>query len=366
MQKRGVMHPDFPESMKNSGCFEGFGEVRNISDSYSGKGAWLYDHWGKVYEIESEENRDLMPDEACTEYAVSILEEDHRKPFFLTIGYNRPHSPQYVPEKYFNMYRLDSLILSPSLTGDLKDCAPLTMAARDVHGVNTGLHKYRRYWKAGGEEMIKQWTQAYLASVTFVDDQVGQVMEALGNSQYADNTIIIFTSDHGYHMGEKEIIFKNTLWEESTRVPLVIAGPGVARNLECSKPVSLIDLYPSLLKYCSLPESPNKEGNQQELDGNSLIPLLENPEKGNWNGPDIAVTAVCSQQKLEINQPGPINQQQYSVRSERYRYILYRNGEEELYDHRYDPYEWFNLTGDKSRAFMKLHMKEQLLKIIKQ
>jgi arylsulfatase A-like enzyme len=364
VQKRGVMHPDFPESMKNSGCFEGFGEVRNISETYGGKGSWLYDHWGKEYQIESAENRDLMPDEACTEYALSLLKQKHDKPFFLTVGFNRPHSPQYVPEKYFDMYGLDSLILSPSLDNDIQDCAPLTMAAKDVHGVNTGSHKYKKYFKAGGEEMIKRWTQAYLASVTFVDDQVGQIMEALKESDYAGNTIIIFTSDHGYHMGEKELIFKNTLWEESTRVPMVIAGPGVTSSAECSTPISLIDIYPTLMEYCDLPLFPNKDGNKQDLDGHSILPLLKNPENGIWNGPGIAVTAVCSQQKLQVNQPGPVDQQQYSVRSERYRYILYRNGEEELYDQLYDPYEWFNLANDPSYSETKSQLKKDLKKLL--
>jgi arylsulfatase A-like enzyme len=258
------------------------------------------------------------------------------------------------------MYNLDSLILSPSLSGDIKDCAPLSIAAKDIQGVNTGLHKYKRYFNAGGEEMIKRWTQAYLASVTFVDDQLGQILDALEESQYAENTLVIFTSDHGYHMGEKEIIFKNTLWEESTRVPFVIAGPGVEKNSECSKPVSLIDLYPTLLNYCQLPGDPNKDGNKQELNGKSLLPLMKNPKNGYWDGPSITITAVCSQEKIEVDQPGPIDHQHYSLRSERYRYILYRNGEEELYDHRYDPYEWFNLAKDPSLAQLKNEFKGKL------
>lgn len=356
---RGVAHPDYPDNSEGHRWSEGIGPVKDISYAYDGKGSWLYDHWGNEYNISVNGERDLMPDERCTEYALSILSGKHQKPFFLTIGYNRPHSPQYVPQEYFDLYGLDTLILSPALENDMVDCAPQTMANRDVHGVNIGKNKYGRYKRLGGERLIKQWTQAYLASVSFVDDQVGTLMQALKDSPHADNTLIIFTSDHGYHMGEKELIFKNTLWEESARVPLLVAGPGVAENQECHNPVSLVDIYPSLLDYCSLPANPNKRGNGKELDGFTMLPLMANPKAGKWNGPEQALSAVCSQQELEVNQAGPVDQQQYSLRSERYRYIRYRNGEEELYDHNYDPYEWFNLASDPFyEEIIKYHKKE--------
>lgn len=364
LQQRGVMPPEFPEKLQGSRWSEGFGPVRNISASFDGKGSWLYDHWGKEFHIESQENRDLMPDEACTEYALSLLEKKQERPFLMVLGYNRPHSPQYVPEPFFDLYGLDTLTLSPSLENDIDDCATRAISSKDIVGVNVGAHKYKRYKEAGGESMIKKWTQSYLASVSFVDDQVGQVMAALKASSYSENTLVVFTSDHGYHMGEKDLIFKNTTWEESTRVPFVVAGPGVAEGEECHNPVSLIDLYPTLREYCALPASPNSEGNQKELDGFSLIPLFENPVAGDWEGPEVALTAVCSQQELEINQPGPVDQQHYSARSERYRYILYRTGEEELYDHMYDPYEWFNLAGDPSLTDVQEDMKSQLVRLV--
>ncbi len=361
---RGVMHPDFPENFHDFRWTEGFGEVRDISDSYEGNGSWLYDHWGTVFEIDKTGKRDLMPDERCTEYALSVLQRKHKKPFFLTIGYNRPHSPQYVPEKYFDLYGIDTLLLPPCLADDIEDCSPTAISGRDVQGISVGRYKLKRLRDAGGREMWRRWVQAYLASVTFVDDQIGQVLAELNSSEYAANTLVIVTSDHGYHMGEKELIFKNTLWEESTRVPLVFAGPGIAGNMECSKPVSLVDLYPTILDYCNLPADPNKDGNHKNLDGFSLVPLLKNPGSGHWNGPDIAVTAVCSQQPLQTDQPGPVDQQHYSVRSERYRYIHYRNGDEELYDHRYDPYEWFNLSADQSYLDLKTGLKKKLFQLI--
>ena len=363
LQQRGVMPPEFPEMLQDSRWSEGFGAVRNLSSYFDGKGSWLYDHWGKEFHIESEEKRDRMPDEACTDYAVSLLESSQERPFLMVIGYNRPHSPQYVPECYFDMYGMDTLILSPSLSNDLEDCATKAIEGKDIVGVNVGSHKYKRYMDAGGETLLKEWTRAYLASVSFVDDQVGQVMEALARSAYSENTLVIFTSDHGYHMGEKNLIFKNTTWEESTRVPMVIAGPGVAMGEECHSPVSLVDLYPTLGAYCRLPSSPNSEGNGKKLDGFSMIPLFKDPVAGRWEGPDVALTAVCSQEKLEIDQPGEMDQQHFSARSERYRYILYRSGEEELYDHRYDPYEWFNLARDPGFARVKKDMNGKLVRL---
>lgn len=190
------------------------------------------------------------------------------------------------------------------------------------------------------------------------------MLRVLEKSEYAENTVIILTGDHGYHMGEKDLLFKNTTWEESTRIPLVIAGPGIVRNMECGYPVSLIDLYPTVVDYCGLPAFPNENGNGKELDGFSLATLLEKPATGPWDGPGVAITAVCSQQELDEDQRGPVSQQHYSVRSARYRYILYRNREEELYDHRYDPYEWYNLSSDSSYFQIMAGLKKDLYRII--
>lgn len=364
VQIRGVRHPDMPDEFPDFSWSEGFGEIKDISDSYSGQGSWLYDHRGEIFKIDSEGRRDLMPDERCTNYALSVLEENHKKPFFITIGYNRPHTPLYVPQKFFDLYPLDSLMLAPNLEDDIQDCSNTAILGEDLIGIVYGRYKYKRIVDAGGKELFRKWTQAYLASVSFVDEQIGHVINALNKSEYAENTIVILTSDHGYHMGEKDMIFKNTAWEESTRIPLVISGPGIIENKECSNPVSLIDLYPTIVDICKLPPDPNKDGNGRALDGFSLIPLVRNPAAGQWEGPEVAVTAICSQEKLDRNQPGKSDQQHYSLRSERYRYILYRNGEEELYDHMYDPYEWNNLASDQSYSNLLLDFKSNLCKRI--
>lgn len=361
---RGVRHPDMPDQFPDFTWGEGFGEVKDISHAYGGQGSWLYDHWGEIFKIDAEGKRDLMPDERCTEYALSVLRENHKKPFFITIGYNRPHTPLYVPEKYFDLYPIDSLKVAPFLEDDIQDCAQTALLGKDLIGITYGRYKYKRVIDAGGKELFRKWTQSYLASVSFVDDQIGYVMDALEKSEFSENTIVILTSDHGYHMGEKEMIFKNTTWEESTRIPMVISGPGIADNVECSNPVSLIDLYPTIVDFCKLPTDPNRKGNGQPLDGFSLVPLIKESKSSPWEGPELALTAICSQEKLDRDQPGVWYQQHYSVRSERYRYILYRNGEEELYDHLYDPYEWNNLASDQSYSHLLQDFNSELHSLI--
>ena len=354
---RGVSHPDMHPAFAETRWGNSFGPIRNLSEDFEG-GTWLYTHNGEEFKIKSETDRDLTPDERSAEYAIEVLNERHDKPFFLAVGFNRPHTPLYAPQKYFDMFPLDSLRLAPYLENDLEDCANSLWKKKDVSG--TGFFRYKQYNDAGGKELLLKVTQAYLACVASVDDQIGKVVEAIENSEYGDNTLIIVTSDHGYHMGEKEYLFKYSLWEESARIPLVIAGLNTAKGKECKQPVSLIDMYPTIVDYCNMPDNPNKDGNGKKLDGFSLKPLLENPESGEWKGNDFAITAVASIEKLEINEPGKIDQQHYSIRTERYRYILCRNGDEELYDHYYDPYEWYNLDNDALYEKVKKNMKSKI------
>lgn len=354
---RGVIHPDMPSSYASTRYSNSFGPIRNISKDIN-NGTWLYTHKGSEYKITNNDERDLTPDERSAEYAIEVLNKQQNKPFFMTVGFNRPHTPLYAPQKYFDMYPLDSLQLTPYLEDDLKDCAKSLWKNMDYEGI--GFTKYKLYNDASGEAMLLKWTQAYLACVSFVDDQIGKVVEAVGNSEYADNTIIIVTSDHGFHMGEKEYLFKNSLWEESTRIPLIISGLNTAANKECSKPVSLIDIYPTIVDLCKLPSHPNKGGNNMKLDGFSLKPLMINPETGAWQGNDYAITAVASSEELMKDEQGTPNQQHYSIRTERYRYILTRNGEEELYDHLYDPYEWYNLEKDYLYKEIKQMMRTKI------
>ena len=162
---------------------------------------------------------------------------------------------------------------------------------------------------------------AYLASVHFVDAMVGKVLNALDSSPYADNTVIVLWGDHGWHLGEKLHWRKHALWEEATRTPLMIAAPGIIKPARCERPVSLIDMYPTLIDLCGLSE---REG----LEGVSLKPLLDQPDS-TWDRPVLTT-------HLRGN---------HSVRSERWRYTRYNDGSEELYDHEHDHMEWTNLAG---------------------
>jgi arylsulfatase A-like enzyme len=362
---RGNTHPDLPEGMRGVGWDSGFGPIRDISDAYNQTGHWKYKYsLSETYHYKSPDDRDLMPDERSTDYVIGLLREAHDKPFFITIGLNRPHSPMHVPENYFEMYPINSIQLSMSMADDLLDCAPTFRDLKDVGTGNYSFEKFNYIMDSGGLEALKAWTRAYLACVTFVDDQVGRILDALEESAYANNTIIIFTSDHGYHMGEKEQLFKNSVWEESTRVPFVISGPGIVCNASATVPISLIDVFPTLIDYCNLTPHPNAGTNGYPLDGFSLRGLLENPVAGKWDGPRIALTAVASGAKLETNEPGPRDQQHYSVRGERFRYIICRNGDEELYDHLVDPYEWHNLASNKAFDHIKQELRAEFSRLL--
>jgi arylsulfatase A-like enzyme len=266
--------------------------------------------WGP-YPTSQEE----MPDYHVASYAIKKLSESHDKPFFLAVGFNRPHVPWYVPQKWFERIDLDSVITPPYLKDDLDDAPEIS---RIIHNMEptpkTEWLIEKGYWK----EMVR----AYLACVSFVDDQLGRVLDALAHSAYADNTIIVLWSDHGYHLGEKNIVAKMTLYEESTRVPLIFAGPGVPADAYCGRPVGLIDIYPTLLELADLPANKNVEGH-------SLVPLLKNP-LSEWEHPALTFWGLNNT----------------AVRTERYRYIQYEDGSEELYDRSIDPNEWQNLAGN--------------------
>lgn len=358
---RGVLHPDLPANYESVSCWDSFGPIYDLSSKMDGKGTWLYNNDNEEFKYINESNRDLMPDERCVEFTEEVLKRKHEKPFLITVGFNRPHSPCYVPKKYFDKFPLDSLELAPYLENDLVDCSEIIWKNKDLGTGGTGFHKYNLLNNAGGEKALIQWTQAYLASVSFVDEQIGRVVVAVKNSEYSDNTLIILTSDHGYHMGEKEYIFKNTLWEESARIPLIISGLGSAKNLTCSNPVSLIDLYPTIIDYCNIPENPNVNGNKKDLDGNSLRLLVIDPNSGKWEGNDFAITAVSSAVQLEVDETADVRKQHYSIRTERYRYIYCRNGEEELYDHENNPFEWNNLADDNKYITIKKGLQSKIV-----
>ena len=271
------------------------------------------------------ESDDMMPDFKVATWAEEQLAKEHIKPFFLAVGFDRPHVPFYVPEKWFEAYPLYSLVLPEVKTDDLDDVPEIGRAVHEIP-------KYPKlaWLQANDNEQFKLAVQAYLACISFVDHQVGRVIDALDASPYAENTTIVLFSDHGYHLGEKDRISKHTLWEESTRVPLIVARAKREAKSDDAKiihrTVGLIDIYPTLLELSHLPA-------RSENEGLSLVTLMENPE-AEWR--DTTLTVY----------PRGGN----ALRSDYFRYIHYKDGSEELYDHRNDPNEWSNVASNPEYA----------------
>lgn len=297
----------------------------------------------------NDDDRDRLPDENTANWVLDTLRKHSgNEPFFMAVGFIKPHSPLNAPQRFFDLYPTDKLELPPFLENDTDDCARALIEHRPFGFL---IH---RMLTENGEALWRKWIQSYLACVSFVDEQIGRILDDIEAGPYADNTIVLLAGDNGYHMGEKGYIYKDSLWEASDQVPLIVSAPGqAATNRFCETPVSLIDLYPTLIDLCGLPDNPHRSTHGHPLEGHSLRPLLENPEKGEWNGPPVALTTVRGDTGIH-----------HSVRSERYRYTLCQNGEEELYDHETDPHEWRNLAGDPRMREVKAGLRRELGKLM--
>lgn len=321
----------------------GFG---SLPDVFGGREAWNRD--GAPYRYLNDENRDPLPDEKTVAWGVDILRRQHDQPFMLALGFMKPHTPLNAPQAYFDMFPPERLELPPMLAGDVDDCARALVEHRPY-----GFLMYDIVTK-GGEALWREWLQAYLACVAFIDDQIGKVLDALAESPFRDDTVVIVTSDNGYHMGEKEYLYKDSLWEESSQIPLIVKAPGLTGgDAVCQTPVSLIDVYPTLVDLCGLPTEPHADTHGFPLDGHSLRPLLEKPAEGVWNGSPVALTSVRGDTGVH-----------HSVRSSTHRYTLCGNGEEELYDHRVDPHEWRNLANDVKHDQEKKQLRAELTRLL--
>lgn len=309
------------------------------------KGLPGYEGWrnsdGSAFRWESVEDRDRMPDERKTDFAVEVLKRDFDKPFFLTIGFNRPHEPLYLPDEYLARFPIEDVKLPPMIENDWDDIEGIPDSSRGY-----AFDRYEMYMRAGGTELLRSFVQHYLASVSLIDDQVGRILDAIEASGEAENTIIIFTSDHGYHIGEKGAVYKATMWQEATRVPMIVSAPGIGEAGTVSHhPVSLIDIFPTLVDLAGLPDNPQQGLENKGLDGFSLRPLLENPE-GDWPGPDNALSTIYGDQNQSSELPKDHN---FTLIGERWKYILYTNDFEELYDLDTDPEQWTNLAEDPAQ-----------------
>ncbi len=264
--------------------------------------------WGPLHVEDS-----AMGDAQLADWAVEFLTQEHDRPFFLAVGFIRPHLPWYVPRKYFEEYPLSGIKLPPVREDDLDDIPAAGVRMANPKGDHA---------KVLATDNWDRGIQGYLASITFCDGQIGRVLDALDRRKDRDDTIIVLWSDHGWHLGEKLHWRKFTLWEESGRVPLIFVVPGVTQpGSRCERVVSLLDVYPTLAELCNLPLP-------RHVEGRSLCRLLANPEAP-WD--HVALTTH--------------GYRNHAVRNERWRYIRYADGSEELYDHQSDPHEWTNLAS---------------------
>ena len=241
------------------------------------------------------------------------------EPFLLALGFFLPHVPCYATQAWFDLYPDDDSVL-PETWADDRDDIP-----RFAWNLHWHLPEPRLRWL----QQSGQWrnlVRSYLACTSFVDAQIGRVLDVLEETGQADNTIVVVWGDHGWHLGEKGITGKNSLWERATRVPLLWAGPGITAGQRCRQPAELLDIYPTLLDLCRLPPGIG-------LEGRSLVPQLRDAATPR---PSPAITTH--------------NQGNHAIRSLRWRYIRYADGTEELYDHDTDPAERFNLALDPRHA----------------
>ena len=288
-------------------------------------GAGLWDFGPQAYEEAK------FIDHVDATWAAERLREPHDRPFVMAVGFYRPHVPFYAPERIFHDVPRNTVTLPPVKDDDRDD---LPESAKTLTTI--GSPPPHRWFVEN--KKWKEAVQAYLACIRWTDEQVGRVLDALDSGPYADNTLVVLYSDHGFHLGEKQRWAKFSLWERSTHVPLIVAGPGIAGGKRCHRPVELLSIYPTLIDLCGLEA-------RADLDGTSLGPLLDNPDAP-WAPPAITT--------LGLNN--------HAIRTERWRYIRYADGAEELYDHASDPNEWRNLAGDPQHADLKARLARWLPK----
>lgn len=283
----------------------------------------LPDDWDR------DDPKKMQEDTQHANRAITFLQKSHGQPFFLTVGFWRPHSERIVPKRYFDMYRLDEIKIPSSFKqGDLDDVPEPGRFWATRQGIHDAV------MDAG---LLLEYLRSFYAATSYIDEQIGRMLDALETSPYADNTMIVLAGDNGFHGGEKTHWSKYALWEQTSRVVFSISVPGYPQQYS-QTPVSLIDIYPTLLTLCGL-DRPTR----QALDGVDLAPVLKGGAKE--RGKPVLSTYTRGN---------------HAVRDHRYRYIRYANGDEELYDHDADPFEWRNLANNPDLEQVKMRMRQWL------
>ncbi len=254
------------------------------------------------------------------------------QPFFIAAGFFLPHVPCYATQKWFDLYPDDDSVLPQIIENDRAD------TPRFSWYLHWNLPEPRlKFLKEAGQ--WRNLVRSYLACTSFVDSQIGRLTTALEESGHADDTIVVLWGDHGWHLGEKEITGKNTLWDRGTKVPLIFAGPGVKAGQRCTQPAELLDIYPTLIELAGVPK-------RDDLEGLSLAPQLAN--------------AATKRERPAITSH---NQGNHGIRSEKWRYIHYADGSDELYDMVNDPNEWTNVASKPENAAIIAEHKKWLPKV---
>lgn len=321
-----AFHHHFPDGMLDeSGGASSYGPLLAKRKNWDKKGTAT--DWASFPERDEQ-----MPDDVAVKWTVERLKRAYEKPFFLTVGFIRPHVPWYVPKKWFDLYDPAKLSLPPFLKDDLADLPPISEKVNGFSPTPT------TEWAIENNQW-RNIIQAYLACVSYTDHNVGTVLKALNESGHAANTIVVLWSDHGYRLGEKNTFAKQCLWDRATKAPLIFSGPGIPQGATISEPVELLSLYPTLTDLCDLPPNVLNEGV-------SLMPFFHSP---NIKWGNHALTTW--------------GRNNHSIKTRDYRYIHYEDGSEELYALKSDPNEWYNLAGNRAYSEVMLQLKKLLPKI---
>ncbi|MFI3269488.1 MAG: sulfatase [Rikenellaceae bacterium] len=301
------------------------GERMNFDWRYNSDYWRTMTDWGVIDGVEDED----MGDYLVAEFAVEALQRKHDKPFFIAAGFTRPHNPWHVPKKWFDMFPEEKMVTPPYKADDYNDIPEIAQQVNLMPQMPTTT------WLIENNKW-RSLIQSYLACMAFVDDQVGKVVRALEASPYADNTVIVLFSDHGYHFGEKNRTCKHSLWERSTHVPLIFAGKGIEPSLRCGEPVGLIDIYPTLIDLCGLDKNRDNEGL-------SLIKQIKNPKA-----------------KRKVGALTTFGMGNSSIIFDGYHYIEYEDGSQELYNLTSDPNEWNNVASAAESSKIIEQLRKQL------
>jgi len=331
-----LFHIHAPDSTFNEsgGRVKGFGpypEKRFVWDGFGTADKKKYGRtstdWGAF-----PENDTLMPDHKSVDWVIDRLHKKYEKPFFMGLGFLRVHVPLYVPQRWFDLYPIEDIETPPYKIDDLNDIPPVGLKINDLPMMPT-----TEWAKESGE--WKKIVQAYLACISYVDNELGRVLDALENSEYGNNTIIVLWSDHGYRLGEKGTFAKHALWETATKAPLIFSAPNLPKGKKIDAPVEMLSIYPTLLELSGLPKYSKNEGL-------SLVNMMKNNE-GLEDAHAITTFGMNN----------------HTIKTNGYRYIRYEDGTEEFYDHSTDPNEWTNQAKNSKYKSQIASMKEKLPKI---